>query len=81
MTTTTKRTTALDVKNGDVIYLWGCRCEVSNVQWYNRDEMGRPCEPFQQYTLHSADGDLRLPAGYEGMTSGGNRWAYVDIEG
>lgn len=84
-------TTALDVRDGDIIATQGFRCRVSGVRHIECDPDGGMIglwheestgERVARYTLHSepnAEYPRPLPTGYEGMNSGGNRRAGVTI--
>lgn len=69
-----KTVSALEVKEGDIVYTNGFRCVVSNVIQENG---------VARYTLNSAPSRVhnqRLPRTYEGMRSGGNELAKVAVE-
>jgi hypothetical protein len=77
--------TALDVKDGDIVYMLGYRCVASEVQHYTPSEADakHPGEVIARYTLTSRPTDDRpavLPGGYNGGTYGGNKFAPVGIE-
>jgi hypothetical protein len=77
----TEDVTALDVVEGDVIYMSGYRCRVSDVKLY--PATGNQTTDVARYTLRSepdARSGKRLPTGYEGMRSGGNHLARVARE-
>jgi hypothetical protein len=70
--------TALDVREGNVIYTEGYRCRVSDVSIVA--DPYRFGEFVARYTLTSepdAEHPRTLPPGYEGMRSGGNHRATV----
>ncbi len=82
-TTTTRpaheNKSALDVKDGDIIYNCGYRCRVSEVA----EHTILNGEPTARYTLHSEPNEFyprRLTGSFEGGRYGGNKWAGVTIE-
>lgn len=70
-------TSALDVKNGDVLNMYGHRVRVSNVEHFET-ERGLTAR-YKLTSEPNAEYPKPLPPGYEGMQSGGNRLAAVGI--
>lgn len=75
----TENVTALEIVDGDIVYVGGARCRVRNVEHVTID--GRETA---RYALYSEPGPWRphasLPECYEGMISGGNELAQVSRE-
>jgi len=67
--------TAMDLKDGDVTYLQGYRCRVSNVKHYPATETFSKL-PVARYTLTNEPDELhsqRMHPAYDKQTYGGNR--------
>lgn len=80
--------TALEVVEGDIVISMGYRCRASNVRHIAEDAFvvdahAKRNGPVARYTLTSEPSDQRpdrLPPGYEGYTSGGNKLFTVCVE-
>ncbi len=76
--------TALEVKDGDIVIMGGCRCRVSDVKHYEQDpKRFEPGSKVARYTLTSEPNEQwpkKLPTGYNGEKYGGNKLMQVLIE-